>query len=105
MEAVIRQLGARAEECYFWGTHSGAELDLLVVRGRHRLGFEFKRTVAPKVTRSMREAIKDLSLQRLDVIHAGESIFPLADGIRAVSLTQITKELAPKKRAVGRKRQ
>jgi len=103
MDAVIRQLGARAEECYFWGTHSGAELDLLVVRGRHRLGFEFKRTVAPKVTRSMREAIRDLSLERLDVIHAGESTFPLADRIRAVALTQITGELTPKKKAAGRR--
>ena len=104
MDAVIRQLEARAEECYFWGTHSGAELDLLVVRGRHRLGFEFKRTVAPKVTRSMREAIGDLSLERLDVIHAGESTFPLADRIRAVALTQITTELTPKKKAARRKR-
>ena len=104
VDSVIRQLGARAEECFFWGTHSGAELDLLFVRGRRRLGFEFKRTVAPKVTRSMREAIKDLGLQRLDVVHAGESTFPLADRIRAVSLTQITRELAPKKRAVGRRR-
>ena len=104
VDTVIRQLGARAEECYFWGTHSGAELDLLFVRGRRRLGFEFKRTVAPKVTRSMREAIEDISLERLDVIHAGDSTFPLADRIRAVSLTQITRELAPKKRAVGRRR-
>ncbi len=104
VDTVIRQLGARAEECYFWGTHSGAELDLLFVRGRRRLGFEFKRTVAPKVTRSMREAIEDIGLERLDVIHAGDSTFPLADRIRAVSLTQITRELAPKKRAVGRRR-
>jgi predicted AAA+ superfamily ATPase len=104
LDAIIRRIGARGEECFFWGTHSGAELDLLVVRGSHRLGFEFKRTVAPKVTRSMREAIKDLSLERLDVIHAGDSAFPLADKIRAVPLTQITKELAPKTRIVGRRR-
>jgi predicted AAA+ superfamily ATPase len=104
VDAVIRQLGARAEECFFWGTHSGAELDLLVVRGRHRLGFEFKRTVAPKVTRSMREALKDLGLERLDVIHAGESTFPLAEKIRAVALSQITRELAPKKRPVRRRK-
>jgi hypothetical protein len=29
-----------------WATHAGAELDLLVVRDRRRVGFEFKRTVA-----------------------------------------------------------
>jgi predicted AAA+ superfamily ATPase len=104
VDAVIRRLEAPAEDCYFWGTHSGAELDLLVVRGRHRLGFEFKRTVAPKVTRSMRQAIKDLNLERLDVIHAGESTFPLTDKIRAVAFTQLTEELESKKRAAARRR-
>jgi len=89
MDVVTRQLEARPDECYFWGTHSGAELDLLVVRGRRRFGFEFKRTVAPKITRSMREAIKDLRLDRLDVIHAGDATFPLADKIRAVALMDL----------------
>jgi len=43
---------------YFWATHAGAEIDLLVVRGRTRLGFEIKRTTAPTVTRSMRIALE-----------------------------------------------
>jgi predicted AAA+ superfamily ATPase len=77
LNAVVHRLGARPEECFFWATHAGAELDLLVVRGRRRLGFEFKRTVAPKVTRSVRTALEDLGLQRLDVIHAGDQTFPL----------------------------
>ncbi len=87
MDIVLRQLEARPDECYFWRTHAGAELDLLVVRGRRRIGFEFKRTVAPKITRSMREAMKDLRLDHLDVIHAGDATFPLADKMRAVALT------------------
>ncbi len=89
MDVVTRQLEARPEECYFWGTHSGAELDLLVVGGRRRCGFEFKRTVAPKITRSMREAMKDLRLDHLDVIHAGDATFPMADKIRAVALMDL----------------
>ncbi len=89
MDVVTRQLEARPEECYFWGTHSGAELDLLVVRGRRRFGFEFKRTVAPKITRSMREAMKDLLLDHLDVIHAGDATFPMTDKIRAVALMDL----------------
>lgn len=51
---VARALRAHPEECFFWATHSGAELDLLVVRGSRRLGFEFKRTDTPSVTPSMR---------------------------------------------------
>ena len=60
---VIRRLGAKQEECYFWGTYSGAELDLLIVRGRHRYGFEIKRTTAPRTTRSL-HAVQDLASHR-----------------------------------------
>ncbi len=95
LEEVIRRLGARREECFFWATHAGAELDLLVVRGRHRLGFEAKRTVAPRLTPSMRTALTDLKLQRLDVLHAGDHTFPLAPRVRAVALARLLDDLAP----------
>lgn len=52
MSAVIRQVNARREQCYYWATHAGAELDLLIVQGQNRWGLEFKRTSAPKITRS-----------------------------------------------------
>jgi hypothetical protein len=52
MDQVVSRLGAAQDECYFWGLHSGAELDLLVVRGGRRLGFEVKRTTAPRLTPS-----------------------------------------------------
>ncbi len=93
IEQIVRQLQARPEECYFWATHGGAELDLLVVRGRKRRGFEIKWTTAPTVTPSMRTALADLGLQQLDVIHAGEHTFPLADRIRAVALQRLTEDL------------
>ncbi|MEW5950215.1 MAG: ATP-binding protein [Thermodesulfobacteriota bacterium] len=72
IEQVIRWMGFRKEDCFFWATHAGAELDLLVVRGRGRLGFEVKLTSSPRVTPSMRSALSDLKLQRLYVIHSGE---------------------------------
>jgi predicted AAA+ superfamily ATPase len=92
---VIRQIGARADECYFWATHGGAELDLLVVRGQRRYGFEFKYTSAPSVTKSMHSAREDLHLARLDVVHAGEEVFPMREGIRAVALRRIQDALEP----------
>jgi predicted AAA+ superfamily ATPase len=64
LNEVIRQLEASPEECFFWATHAGAELDLLVVRGNRRLGFEIKLTTSPGITRSMRTAMADLRLQR-----------------------------------------
>jgi uncharacterized protein len=90
---VIRILRARAEECFFWATHAGAELDLLVVRGRQRLGFEFKRTDAPKLTPSMRSALETLRLDRLDVVHAGERVFQLAARVRAVAARAVAEEI------------
>ncbi len=95
LAAVARRLGARPEECFFWATHAGAELDLLVVRGRRRLGFEVKRTDAPRVTKSMRTALADLGLERLDVVHGGEHTFPLDRRIRALALGRVLEDLAP----------
>jgi hypothetical protein len=95
LEQVIRQLGAKGEECFFWATHGGAELDLLVVRGQQRLGFEIKRTTSPKITPSMRSALSDLRLRSLDVIHAGETTFPMDKKIRAVALSRLLEDLKP----------
>lgn len=92
---VVERLGARPDECFFWATHAGAELDLLVLRGRRRLGFEFKRTTAPEVTRSMRIALDDLGLASLDVVHAGKETFPLERRVRALSLQRILHDLRP----------
>jgi predicted AAA+ superfamily ATPase len=95
LQQIIRRLGARREECFFWATHSGAELDLFVKRGRHRLGFEIKRTSSPQITPSMRNALGDLTLERLDLVHAGDETFPMGKNIRAVALPRLLDDLQP----------
>jgi predicted AAA+ superfamily ATPase len=97
IDQITRRLRADAEECFFWATHAGAELDLLVVRGNNRIGFEIKRTSSPRITPSMRHALKDLKLKRLDVIHAGDDTFPMAANIRAVALKNILTDIRPMK--------
>jgi predicted AAA+ superfamily ATPase len=94
LNQVVRRLGADRGECFFWATHQGAELDLLVVRGPRRLGFEFKHTVAPEMTKSMRIAMDDLGLSRLDVIHIGKETYPLAARVRAVALDRMQLDIA-----------
>lgn len=91
---VVRRLGADRRECFFWATHQGAELDLLVVRGRTRIGFEFKHTVAPAVTKSMHIAMADLGLARLDVVHLGKDTYPLTKQIRAVAFDRLEQDIA-----------
>jgi hypothetical protein len=93
LEEVMRCLGAEAEECYFWATHTGAELDLLIVRGRKRLGFEFKRSTSPGLTPSMRVALSDLRLSRLFVVHPGTKRYPLSRGAEVVPLVDLPRAL------------
>jgi predicted AAA+ superfamily ATPase len=95
LEQVIRHLGVTADQCFFWATHGGAELDLLVIKSNKRFGFEIKRTSSPGITPSMRSAMSDLGLYRLDVIHAGEKTFPLDKKVRAVALSRLIEDIKP----------
>jgi predicted AAA+ superfamily ATPase len=95
IDQIVQRLGARSDEVHFWRTHTGAELDLLVIRGAQRLGFEVKRTVAPTITPSMRFALADLQLKSLTVIHAGYNSFMLSKDIHAISARDLTEKLRP----------
>ena len=77
---------ARPDEAYFWATHQGAELDLLLLKGQQRVGIEFKRADVPKITPSMRIAMDDLKLDTLYVVYPGAHRFRLAPGVEAVPL-------------------
>jgi predicted AAA+ superfamily ATPase len=95
VDVVVRRLRAWSNEIYFWGLHTGAELDLLVVRGGRKIGFEIKRTSTPRVTPSMRSALRVLELEQLYVIHAGDASFPMGEKIRAVPLARVLEDLKP----------
>ncbi len=95
LEQTVHRLGAGPRQAYFWATHSGAELDLFVVRGRRRLGFEFKRTDAPRLTRSMLTALDTLRLDRLDVVHAGRDGYRMHEKVRAVPVAGLLEALRP----------
>ncbi|MEI7580446.1 MAG: ATP-binding protein, partial [bacterium] len=86
LEEIIRAYALPAEECFFWGTQSGAELDLLIHHKGKRLGFEFKYTDSPKRTASMHIAFTDIGLDHLYVIHPGLGSFPLSETITACGL-------------------
>ncbi len=92
IDQVITLLGAR--DAYFWGTHQGAELDLLIMYRGQRLGFEVKLSEAPVVTKSMRIASEDLKLDRLFVVHAGPLSFSLDRDVEAVAACDLPARLA-----------
>jgi hypothetical protein len=93
LEQAIRLLNAE-RDAYFWGTHGGAELDLLLHRGGGKLGFEFKFTDTPAPTKSMRVAMADLKLKRLFVVYPGPRRFELDDDIIALPVTGLLEETA-----------
>lgn len=81
MEQVIRVLNAESEDCYFWSTQSGAELELLIVQYGKKMGFEFKYTDAPKITKSMHVALEDLKLDQITLIIPGKHHFWLSEQV------------------------
>ncbi len=95
VQQVIHLLGARPEQCYHWSTHAGAELDLLILDGNRRYGFEVKRAEAPRLTASMHVAFETLRLERLDVVHAGTQSYRMAPGIRALPAADLNATLNP----------
>lgn len=85
LEQVLRLTGTR--DAYFWSTQSGAELDLLIFENGKRIGYEFKYSEMPRVSRSMRIALEDLRLDRLWVICPGGVRARLDTGIEACGIT------------------
>ena len=74
---------------HFWGTHGGAELDLMIVSGGRRFGFEFKYSDAPGTTKSMRVALADLRLDHLWVIYPGEEPYELDERISVLPMADV----------------
>lgn len=87
---VIEQLTTRPEvrASWHWATHAGAEIDLLLEIGGDLIGIEIKRTDRPKLTPSMRNALIDLDLSRIVVVHAGSERFRLAERVEAVPASE-----------------
>jgi predicted AAA+ superfamily ATPase len=86
IEEIIKAV--RPDEAYFWSTHSGAELDLLMVKDNKRIGVECKRMDAPALTKSMQVAVNDLELDELVIAYPGKQEYPLGKNTRVVPLTK-----------------
>jgi predicted AAA+ superfamily ATPase len=87
IEEVLKAL--RPDEAYFWATHQGAELDLLLFKNGRRIGVECKRSDAPTLTPSMRIALNDLKLDRLVVVYPGDRRYALGDRVEVIPLTEL----------------
>jgi predicted AAA+ superfamily ATPase len=87
VEEVLKAL--QPDEAYYWATHQGAEIDLVLFKHGRRLGLECKRKDAPTLTPSMRIALNDLNLDRLVVVYPGERRYAIADRVEVIPLTEM----------------
>lgn len=84
---------AKPDEAYFWATHNGAEIDLVIIKNGKMKGVECKRSDAPSITNSMKIAIQDLDLEEIIIIYPGKKTYPLAKNIKVVAMNDIINEL------------
>lgn len=77
------------DEAWFWATHQGAEIDLILRRGQSLFGIECKRADAPRMTPSIRNALENLGLKSVAVVYPGSRRYPIADGVEAVPLAEL----------------
>ena len=89
LEQILAITGDR--HAYFWGTHGGAEVDLVLEAKGKLWGVEFKYADAPRLTPSMRSAMADLKLERLWVVHPGTESYPIADRVDVLALGDLSK--------------
>lgn len=86
LEQVINHNNAEPEECYFWSAHGVAEIDLIIIKNGKRIGFEFKYSSTPKITKSIEIALNDLKLNQVKIIFPGDKIYKLSDKVEAIGL-------------------
>lgn len=86
VEEILKALNP--DDAYYWATHNGAEIDLVLFKNGRRIGVECKRMDAPTLTPSMRIALADLKLDELRVVYPGEKRYPLADRVEVVPLAE-----------------
>lgn len=99
IEEVLKAV--RPDEAYYWATHQGAEIDLLLFKHGRRVGVECKRIDAPVLTPSMRIALSDLKLDRLFVVYPGQRRYNLAPRVAAIPLAELAEDgasLFPRRR-------
>lgn len=92
LESIIRAHRTPSEECFFWGIHEQAELDLLLIVDGQNIGFEFKWADAPRLTSSMQNAMDTLELTHLYVIYPGDKQYPISEKITVCGLEPYLKK-------------
>ncbi len=79
----------------FYRSSAGAEIDLILELPKNKglWAIEIKLGLNPKPSRGFYSAIRDLKPKRSFVVYSGNEHYPIAEGVEAVGLFEITKIL------------
>ena len=89
LEAVVRSIKKNDDEIFFYGVHSGAELDMVWQHGGYAWGCEFKFSDAPVLTKSMHNAVQDLQLKKAWIVYPGQKKYKVKNTIEVIPFDDI----------------
>lgn len=98
VEEVIKAI--EPDEIYYWATHNGAEIDLVIIKNGRMLGVECKRMDAPRLSPSIRTALEDLKLEQIAIVYPGTKRYSLSNTVKVIPFAAVAdgmQGLFPKK--------
>ena len=88
--SVLPELAAYS----YYRTSAGAEIDLIIELPNQEIwAIEIKKTSSPKVERGFYNACEDVQPTKSFVVYGGEEEYPLPNGVKAISLIDMMKQL------------
>ena len=87
MENILAS--ARSFEPSFYRTGAGAEIDLVLRRGRQVLAFELKSSTVPNVTKGFWSALEDISPDDAYVVAPVKEAYPIKHGVKVTPLLDV----------------
>ena len=89
IETLVQRLPADAR-AWFYRSHQGAEIDLLIERGgRPQIAIEVKRSSAPSPGKGFAQACDDLEVAQRWLVYPGTERYPLRHGAQAIGVVEL----------------
>lgn len=93
IETLLASAGPRFKP-YFYRTHDGAEIDLLLERGgKAEIAIEIKRSSAPTLDKGFGIACDDVNISQRYVVYPGEETWPVRYGAQAIGVAALARQL------------
>lgn len=89
LNELIQVSGISSDRFFFWATQAGAEVDLFWQHNGKNYAVEFKYGDAPRRTKSMTAAIKELNLDHLWIVYPGREHYSIDKTITVKSIKNI----------------